>query len=89
MAREAQSISQIESGDILVARNAGQDITPVLPLLGAIVLDEGAIFQHAALVAREYRIPAVIQTLEATRVIADGQRITVDGEAGTVDLAPA
>ena len=82
-------ISQIESGDILVARNAGQDITPVLPLLGAIVLDEGAIFQHAALVAREYRIPAVIQTLEATRVIADGQRITVDGEAGTVDLAPA
>ena len=88
MAREAQSISQIESGDILVARNAGQEITPVLPLLGAIVFDEGAIFQHAALVAREYRIPAVIQTREATRVIADGQRITIDGEAGTIEIAP-
>jgi pyruvate,water dikinase len=81
-------ISQIESGDILVARNAGQDITPVLSLLGAIVLDEGAIFQHAALVAREYRIPAVIETREATRVIADGQRIAVDGDTGTVDLSP-
>ncbi|MCH7952767.1 MAG: hypothetical protein IIC25_02665 [Chloroflexi bacterium] len=78
---------KIERGDILVARNAGQEWTPILSLLGGIVLDGGAIFQHAALIAREYRIPAVLQTREATSVITDGQRITVDGDAGTVDLS--
>ncbi len=78
----------LEAGDILVARNAGQDWTPILSLLGGIVLDEGAVFQHAALVAREYRIPAVIQTKQATTVISDGATITVDGTAGTVELTP-
>jgi pyruvate,water dikinase len=78
----------IERGDILVARNAGQDWTPILPLLGGIVLDEGAVFQHAALVAREYRVPCVLQTREATEVIHDGQRITIDGTEGVVELAP-
>ncbi len=79
---------EIERGDILVTRNAGPDWTLVLPLLGGIVLDEGAVFQHAALVAREYRIPCVLQTREATRVIHDGQRITIDGDQGVVELAP-
>jgi pyruvate,water dikinase len=78
----------IERGDILVARNAGQDWTPILPLLGGIVLDEGAVFQHAALVAREYRVPCVLQTREATTVIHDSQRITIDGTEGVVELAP-
>ena len=78
----------LHGGEILVARNAGPDWTPVLPLLGGLVLDEGATFQHAALVAREYRIPAVVQTREATRFVRDGQRIAVDGTAGVVELAP-
>ena len=77
---------KIEKGDILVARNAGPDWTPLLPLLGGLVLDEGATFQHAALIAREYRIPAVLQTREATTAIRDGQEITVDGTAGLVRL---
>jgi phosphoenolpyruvate-protein kinase (PTS system EI component) len=50
--------------------------------------DEGAIFQHAALVAREYRIPCIIQAGEATTAINDGQSITIDGEAGIVELDP-
>ena len=77
---------EVVRGDILVARNAGQDWAPILPLLGGIVLDEGAIFQHAALVAREYRVPCVIQTREATNVIVDQQLVTLDGDAGTVEL---
>ena len=78
----------VERGDILVARNAGQDWTPILPLLGGIVLDRGAVFQHAALIAREYRVPAVVQTREGTSTIVDGQRITIDGDNGIVELAP-
>ncbi|HJM88756.1 MAG TPA: PEP/pyruvate-binding domain-containing protein [Dehalococcoidia bacterium] len=79
---------EVEPGDILVAKNAGQDWTPILSLLGGIVLDEGEVFQHAALVAREYRIPAVIQTREGTKSIRDGQTITVDGSEGIVELSP-
>jgi len=78
----------IAAGEILVAVNAGPDWTPIMPLLGAIVLDEGALFQHICLVAREYRVPCVIQTKEATKVIRDGQRLRVDGRAGSVELNP-
>ena len=78
---------KIQRGDILVAQNVGPNWTPVFPLLGALVLDQGALFQHAALVAREYRIPAVILAKDATSSIADGQVITVDGDAGIVLLS--
>jgi pyruvate,water dikinase len=72
-----------------VAENAGPSWTPIFPLLGGVVLDQGAVFQHAALVAREYGIPAVILTRDATNVIADGQTISVDAEQGVVDLTPS
>ncbi len=76
----------MERGDILVAPNAGPSWTPIFPLISALVLDQGAVFQHAALVAREYRIPAVIMTRDGTSEIRDGQTITVDGDEGVVEL---
>ena len=71
-----------------MAHNAGPAWTPIFPLLSGIVLNEGAVFQHAALVAREYGIPAVIMTKDATDVIVDGQMITVDAERSLVELEP-
>ena len=82
------TMPQVERGDILVAANAGPAWTPIFPLLGGLVLDQGAVFQHAALVAREYGIPAVILTRDATTVISDGQIIGLDAEQGLVDLTP-
>ena len=70
----------MKKGDILVAPNAGPSWTPVFPLIAGLILDQGAVFQHAALVAREYHIPAVIMTREATKEIRDGQTITIDGD---------
>ena len=78
-------VPQVEKGDILVALNAGEQWTPIFPVLGALVLDEGSILQHAAIVAREYGIPAVLQCKDATRRIRDGQTITVDGSLGIVE----
>ena len=78
---------KIQRGDILVAQNVGPNWTPVFPILGALVLDQGALFQHAALVAREYRIPAVILAKDATSSITDGQVVTVDGDEGIVLLS--
>ncbi|HYZ92551.1 MAG TPA: PEP-utilizing enzyme [Actinomycetota bacterium] len=78
---------EVDDGDILVAPDAGPAWTPVFAVLGALVLDRGASFQHAAVVAREYGIPAVLGTQEATTAIRDGQTITVDGNTGVVELA--
>jgi pyruvate,water dikinase len=82
----AANAPRFHKGDILVAVNVGPDWTPFFPLLGGIVLDDGEIYQHPAIVAREFRIPAVFQTRRATNAIREGQTITVDGDAGVVDL---
>ncbi len=82
-------LPKVERGEILVAQNAGPAWTPIFPLLGGLVLDQGAVFQHAALVAREYGIPAVILTQDATSVVTNGQLIGVDADKGIVDLAPS
>lgn len=76
----------VSDGDVLVCIDSGPSWTPIFPLLGAIVLDRGATWQHAAVIAREFGIPAVFGTQEATTAIKDGQTITVDGDAGVVEL---
>ena len=76
----------VRPGDVLVARIVGDSWTPIFPVLGALVLDQGGMFQHAAVVAREYRIPAVMMTGEATKVVTDGQLLEVDGDEGVVRL---
>ena len=57
---------------MLITRNTGPAFNVVLPLLGAIVTDRGGQLSHAAIVAREYGIPAVVGTREATTMFADG-----------------
>ena len=78
----------VRKDEILVTENTGPDWVPVFPLLGGLILDGGDNFQHASLIAREYGIPCVIQTKEATTKIADGQLIEVNGTDGTVTLNP-
>lgn len=73
-------------GEILVAYNVGPRWTPLFPTIGGLVLDSGSIGQHAAATAREYSLPAVIATGNATQKIANGDWITIDGTAGTVTI---
>lgn len=78
--------NRIQQGDVLVTGSTSAAFNVVLPLLGAIVTDRGGQLSHAAIVAREYGIPAVVGTTKATTVIPDGARVKVDGTAGTVEL---
>lgn len=78
---------RLRKGDVLVTSSTSAAFNIVLPLLGAIVTDRGGQLSHAAIVAREYGIPAVVGTLKATSVIPDGARVKVDGTAGTVEIA--
>lgn len=79
-----QDFSRIEPGDVLVARTTSPAYNVLLPLLGAVVTDRGGCLSHAAIVAREYRIPGVVGCGDATSSIRDGSIVRVDGERGTV-----
>ena len=78
--------TRVQQGDVLVDRMTTPYFTVVLPLLGAIVTDRGGQLSHAAIVAREYGIPGIVGTREATRTIPDGARVRVDGRTGEVRL---
>ncbi len=77
---------KVEAGDILVAPFTSSGYNVLLPLLGAIVTDRGGVLCHTAVVAREFGIPGVVGTGDATARIADGARIKVDGTNGTVAI---
>jgi pyruvate,water dikinase len=79
---------RIVKGDILVTASTTEAFNILLPLLGAIVTDSGGLLSHSAIVAREYGIPGVVGTREATQRIADGARLRVDGDRGEVSVLP-
>jgi pyruvate,water dikinase len=77
---------RIVQGDVLVTESTTEAFNILLPLLGAIVTDSGGLLSHSAIVAREYGIPGVVGTREATDRIPDGARVRVDGDAGEVSV---
>jgi len=84
--RSAADFEKIESGDVLVTRITSSGYNVLLPLLGAVVTDRGGALSHTAIVAREFGIPAVVGTEDATARIPDGVRIVVDGDQGVVEI---
>ncbi len=83
---DSADFGRIKQGDVLVTRMTSPYFNVVLPMLGAIVTDRGGQLCHAAIVAREYGIPGIVGTRDATRTIKDGARIRVDGTTGEVRL---
>ena len=80
----AHEFDRIVQGDVLVTESTTEAFNILLPLLGAIVTDSGGLLSHSAIVAREYGIPGVVGTRDATDRIPDGARVRVDGDAGEV-----
>jgi len=79
-------LARVEPGDVLVATTTTPAWTPLFGSIGALVTETGGILSHAAVVAREYRIPAVVGVAGATRLVADGARVRVDGSLGNVQI---
>ena len=84
--RSLDEADRLGVGEILVAETTSPSWTPLFGTAAGIVTDTGGILSHCAVVAREYRIPAVVGTGVATSTIRDGQTIEVDGDAGRVYL---
>jgi pyruvate, water dikinase len=79
-------LGELERGEILVAPSTSTSWTPVFGTIAAAVLDSGGIMCHAAIVAREYGLPAVIGTGSATKRIKTGDRLRVDADSGVVEI---
>jgi pyruvate,water dikinase len=82
----ARQLDDIQPGEVLVAPSTSPSWTPVFGTIAAAVLDTGGIMCHAAIVAREYQLPAIVGTGTATKVIKTGDRLRVDGGSGTVTI---
>jgi pyruvate,water dikinase len=86
--RSVEEISRLRPGDILVCQVTNPTWAPIFQKIAAAVSDIGGSMSHAAIVAREYGLPAVVGTGSATTRIKDGQRIRVDGGRGVVTILP-
>lgn len=84
--KSVQEISRLQEGDILVCQVTNPTWAPVFQKIAAAVSDIGGSMSHAAIVAREYGLPAVVGTGKATTRIPDGARIRVDGARGLVTI---
>lgn len=81
-----EQFDNLQPGDVLVCPITSPVWSILFAKVGALVTDSGGVLSHPAIIAREYGIPAVVATGNATQIIADGQQIVVDGEAGVVRL---
>ena len=77
---------RLRPGDVLIARTTMPAWTPLFAAACAVVTETGGVLSHAAVVAREYGIPAVLNVASATRLIRDGQLVEVDGSQGIVRI---
>ena len=77
---------RIQPGDIIVCPSSNPSWVPVFTIAGGLVTNTGGVLSHAAVVAREFGLPAVVGARDATTTIADGRLVEIDGTLGTIRL---
>ncbi|MEV0460728.1 PEP-utilizing enzyme [Catellatospora methionotrophica] len=84
LVRTVDDFARMRPGDVLVCRTTDPAWTPLFRLAAAVVTETGGLLSHASIVAREYRIPAVVGATGALSLLGDGTTVIVDGTLGTV-----
>jgi pyruvate,water dikinase len=84
--RSEAEFFKLRAGDVLVCPTTQPPWSVLFPSVGALVTDSGGILSHPAIIAREYHVPAVVATNNATNILHDGQVVTVDGNTGRVEV---
>jgi phosphohistidine swiveling domain-containing protein len=79
-------MAKVQPGEVVVARITAPAYNVLLPIIKGIVTDRGGLLSHAAIVAREYGLPAVVGCRDATKLIPNGARIQIDGTKGEVKI---
>ncbi|MCB1982697.1 MAG: PEP-utilizing protein mobile subunit, partial [Rhodoferax sp.] len=85
--RTVAEVGELQEGEILVAPTTSPSWAPAFAKIGACVTDVGGVMSHAAIVCREYGMPAVVGTGHATKIIRTGMMLRVDGSSGAVSIA--
>jgi pyruvate,water dikinase len=85
---DESEFGKLRPGDVLVCPVTSPVWSVLFPSVGALVTDTGGLLSHPAIIAREYTVPAVVATGNATALLRDGQLVTVDGGAGRVEAQP-
>jgi len=80
-----EGIAALQAGEILVARTTDVGLSPLFLVAAGLVTELGGPLSHAAIVAREYGLPAVVNVEGATRSIRTGDRLRVDGDRGVIE----
>jgi pyruvate,water dikinase len=84
--RDPSEQHKVAAGDILVAPFTDVGWTPLFLVAGAVVTELGGPLSHSCVVAREYGVPAVVNIKDVTRILQDGDIVTVDGTRGIIVL---
>lgn len=79
-----KDLAKVKEGTIMVATMTRQDFVPAIRRAAALVTDEGGVICHAAIIAREFRIPCVVNTKIGTQILKDGDMVEVDANLGTI-----
>lgn len=87
--RDMSECRMLREGDVLVTRQTDPGWGPVFFLIKGLVMERGGMLSHGAILAREYGIPTVVGVRNATQQISTGNRITVNGDRGIVQLLDA
>ncbi|ERG94694.1 putative PEP-binding protein [Haloquadratum walsbyi] len=82
--KDIDDAGQITEGDVIVTEMTAPDMVPAMQRSTGIITDNGGMTSHAAIVSRELGVPAIVGCGDATEALSDGQRVTLDGEKGTV-----
>jgi pyruvate,water dikinase len=84
--RTVAEIGSLKEGEILVAPTTSPSWAPAFQKIKAAVTDVGGVMCHAAIVCREYGLPAVVGTGSATSILKTGQKVKVDGATGEISI---
>lgn len=82
--KDPEKMAEIQPGEAIVGERFNPEHDIYLKKASALVTDVGGVTSHAAIVAREWNVPAVVGTMEGTTILKDGQRVVVDGAEGAV-----
>ena len=82
----AAEIGRVNQGEILVTDHTDPGWTPIFPVIKGMVTNTGGMLSHAAIIAREYGLPAVVNVRNATQILIDGKRIRINGDSGEVEI---
>jgi len=84
--RDINDASRLSKGDILVTKFTDPGWTPKFSLLSGVITESGGLLSHAAVISREYGIPAILAVENITTLLTDGQEISIDGDNGILTL---